>query len=222
MQEYGNDELTPAEQKRLAAFHQKKEELQRAGYTEFPLFYDIGDVAKEVVTITLPLNALLLAFYLAMVWMRGTPISGMTPLWLIPLYLLLFFPMIVLHELIHGLFWGFFAKGGYSTVEFGIIRKYWSPYCTCSEPLKRHQYVIGALMPTVVLGIVPCVVAAFWNHIPLFVLGQLMLSSGGGDVFIVKKLLAYQPKGDATIFMDHPTEMGLVALEKGITASTPD
>ena len=66
---------------------------------------------------------------------------------------------IVVHELIHGLTWAYFAKKGFKSIRFGVFWEMLTPYCHCSEPLTVRQYCIGALMPLVVLGIIPLVLA---------------------------------------------------------------
>ena len=67
--------------------------------------------------------------------------------------------LIVVHELIHGITWAIYAKDGFKSIGFGFSLKAFCPYCTCTEPLKKSAYIVGAMMPTVILGFVPCVVS---------------------------------------------------------------
>ena len=39
---------------------------------------------------------------------------------------------IVVHELIHGLTWAYFAKKGFKSIRFGIFWEMLTPYCHCS------------------------------------------------------------------------------------------
>ena len=128
--------------------------------------------------------------------------------------LAVFFAFVVIHELIHGLFWGLFAKSHYKSIEFGIIWNALTPYCTCSEPLKKHQYIIGSVMPTVILGFGVAAVATVSGNIPMFVLSELMIFSGGGDFFIILKMLLYKSGKKECVFYDHPYECGFVIFEK--------
>ena len=73
----------------------------------------------------------------------------------------LFFISIVIHELIHGITWAFFVENGWKTISFGFIAEYLTPYCSCNQPMKKKQIIIGALMPTIILGFLPGVIAVF-------------------------------------------------------------
>lgn len=47
------------------------------------------------------------------------------------------FLLIVIHEAIHGLTSGIFAKGHRNAIAFGVIWEMLTPYCTCAEPLAK-------------------------------------------------------------------------------------
>lgn len=213
-------ELTAAELRRKAAFEDAAAKLEAAGYVRRDL--TIGIVKANILAIayTLPVIIVLgIAFFLAqpsgqISFSLGAS-DGLAAIFspLVPLiaFFIAFAILAVVHELIHGLFWGIFAPSHFKAVEFGFIKKYLTPYCTCSEALSKVQYLIGALMPTIVLGIIPCLVAIATGSLPLFIMGALMTLSGGGDVAIVVGLLRHHAP-DA-IYMDHPYECGLVAFE---------
>ena len=121
----------------------------------------------------------------------------------------------VVHEAIHGLVWGLCAERRFRAIEFGVIWEMVTPYCTCSDPLRRWQYVLGAAMPTVVLGFIPAVVAAFAHNPLLFALAIVMVLGGGGDALIIIKMLRHRtPAGSSTVYYDHPCECGLVAFTR--------
>ena len=134
------------------------------------------------------------------------------------LFLLALALLTCLHELIHGLFWGLSAKGGFHAVSFGFMVQYLTPYCTCKEPLPRWAYVLGALAPTLVLGVLPYLAALCLGSWPLFLLSVLMILGGGGDMLIIGKLLAFRCPKD-TIFLDHPYQGGLVAFVRETPSS---
>ena len=83
--------------------------------------------------------------------------------------------LIVVHEGIHGITWGLCAPSKFKTIEFGFIAEKCIPYCTCGEPLKKTQFILGAFMPCLVLGIIPCIVAVYLNSVLLLILGILMI-----------------------------------------------
>ena len=82
------------------------------------------------------------------------------------------------------------------------------------ETLKRSQYIWGALMPTLVLGILPGVLSIFIGSLWLFWLSAAMILAGGGDLAIVLKLARFQADCQQALYMDHPYEAGLVAFVK--------
>lgn len=126
-------------------------------------------------------------------------------------YLLALMPLliigagIVLHELIHGLTWSLFARNGHRSVKYGILRKSATPYCHCKEPLQVRHYVLGALMPAIVLGILPATAAVICGDFYLLVSGVFFIMAATGD-FMIVHLLRNEKKGDQV--MDHPSEAG--------------
>ena len=103
----------------------------------------------------------------------------------------------VLHELIHGIIWSSF-----------------SPYCTCSNPLKKWQYFLGVAMPAFVLGGGVAAVAVMANQLLLFFLTEYMILSGGGDFLIILKSMLYHTDKQESVYCDHPYECGFVVFEK--------
>lgn len=124
------------------------------------------------------------------------------------------FVLIVVHEGIHGLTWGLCAPGKFKTIEFGFIAQNLTPYCTCGEPLKKGQYLLGSFMPCLVLGIIPCIVAVYVNSLYLLFLGILMIMGAGGDLTVILKMLFDRSSSKDVIIMDHPTECGYIVFER--------
>ena len=56
-------------------------------------------------------------------------------------------------------------------MKFGVIWKMLTPYCHCKEPLKVGQYILGGVMPAVILGIIPCIIAIIIGHFGLLLFG---------------------------------------------------
>jgi hypothetical protein len=123
---------------------------------------------------------------------------------------LLFFSGIILHEMIHGIFFMIFAKKGIGAIKFGIMpaNKLFSPYCNCKEPLKPNHYKIAAIMPTLILGIIPAILSLFTGSYILALYGIIYIGGGGGDILIVMKLI--KEKKDSWI-LDHPSDIGYYA-----------
>lgn len=202
--------LTKRETMRLEEFEKKKVELGSEGYTYHPLTFSIEKATGRMFTITLPIAVLLLMAFILRVYFANQNLSFRGSLLAIPIFIL----AIVLHELIHGIFWGMSSKKGFKSIEFGVMWKYLTPYCTCTEPLSKMQYIVGAAMPTLLLGVIPTILSIVLLQLPLFILGQIMIFAGGGDMLIIESLMKYQEKGRETIYLDHPTELGLAVFER--------
>lgn len=114
--------------------------------------------------------------------------------------------LIVLHELIHGFFFGMYAKSGYKSVSFGVLWKYLTPYCHCSEPLLLKHYIIGAIMPGIILGLIPSILGVVFGNIFLLLIGWFMTLGAAGDLMIIQ-LLWNEDKNNSYV-LDHPSEAG--------------
>lgn len=203
--------LSQEESKRQKQFVEYSDLLQSQGYRQELLTIPIKEANKQALILGLPIVVVLgLVFFL----LNQFAPFGTSPLEILLLFVL-FLILVVVHELIHGITWACFAKSHFKAVSFGIMNGTYNPYCTCNEALSRTQYIIGALAPTIILGILPCVIAIAIASAPLFLLGALMILAGGGDLAICKMLLSYKQTGE-TIYLDHPTECGLVAFAKPI------
>jgi hypothetical protein len=112
---------------------------------------------------------------------------------------------IVLHELIHGLTFALFAKQGFKSIKFGVMWAFLTPYCHCKEPLLVKHYILGALMPGLVMGILPMAVALMTGNLLVFGFGLFFTLAAGGDFMIVN--LLRQVKFDALV-IDHPSKIG--------------
>ncbi|WP_394267359.1 DUF3267 domain-containing protein [Anaerotignum sp.] len=200
--------LTAAEQKRKEMFLEKKAVLEMEGFEARDL--TISALYANVMAVVLAFP-IILVLWAVFVWKNGYG-SMSSLMWLT--VLVLFFLLIVVHEVIHGLFWSFFAKNGWKSISFGIMWNSLTPYCTCQEELTKGQYAIGGVMPCVLLGILPAIAAIFLGSLPLFWLGALMILAAGGDLTILWKLFRFpHSKGDVR-FLDHPYEAGLVIFER--------
>jgi len=118
---------------------------------------------------------------------------------------------IVIHELIHGIVWARFSKSGFKAIKFGVFWKMLTPYCHCKEPLKVNQYILGAIMPAIILGIIPSLAAIIFGNLALLVFGMFFTLAAGGD-FLIINLLRNESKDD--LVLDHPSEAGCFIYRK--------
>ena len=203
--------LTPAEERRLAAYEAISQELAEQGYRRTEL--TVGIVKANIFAMIMGIPVVVIAFILFLAVNWGGDIrwmSGAMPLLLVVAMLAL----IVVHELIHGLSWAVFTEHHGKDIEFGFMKQYLTPYCTCRVPLGKGQYIFGALMPLLVLGIVPMIAGILAGSLPILLLGIIMADAAAGDILIVWNLLRYRSDAKQIVYMDHPTQAGGVVFER--------
>ena len=143
-------------------------------------------------------------------------IHGWEPLWGISLrgiviFILFSLGAIVIHELIHALFFGLFSDDGFSFIRFGIDRKTFSPYCHPTGYLKVWVYRLGALAPLVLLGCLPTLVSFVNGNIGYLFFGFLFSIAAGGDIISVW-LTRHLSGGD--IIKDHSSKLGFYIINR--------
>jgi hypothetical protein len=129
--------------------------------------------------------------------------------------------LIISHELIHGVCNYLFNGRDLESIEFGIADGL-TPYCTCQVPLKRWQYIIVLLAPTIILGYGLGAVAIIAESWLIFILSMLMVLGGGGDLTIILLLLGCKKRNSQhLIVLDHPSKCGCyVMLKDDFTQNT--
>ena len=203
-------ELSPAEERRLRRFEELSEELTGQGYRRVELTVSIVKANIFGVVLLLPL----LIVGIGLFFLHNHSVSGGLGMLNPILFLVLLFALIVVHELIHGLSWSLFAEHHWKDIEFGFMKQYLTPYCTCGVPLKKGAYIFGALMPLILLGILPVIAGILTGSFGLLLLGIIMADSAAGDIMIVWKILRYRSEAETIVYIDHPTQAGGVIFEK--------
>lgn len=198
--------LTPAEEKRKAEFEELSAKLAAEGYEKAD--FTFGAVYTNIMALVVTVPIVVIFFILFILINPGVMLSFGVFSYLI--VLLLFFALIVVHELIHGFFWSLFTKEGWKAISFGFNVQALAPYCTCKEPLGKPAYLAGACAPLILLGIIPAIIAMIIGNVSLFWLSILMIFGGGGDLLIILKLLFYRRKAEEILYLDHPYDIGTV------------
>ena len=163
----------------------------------------IGMLKANIVAMVV-LVLLLLAGLFVMYAIHAEAFSSL-PTGAISLFLLFFAVGVVVHELIHGFTWMLATHSGFSHLRFGVMAG--GVYCHIDVPMTKRKYVAGALMPLLLLGIIPFVVSFFAGSFILMLLGATLTACAMGDVMIVWAIRKEQPD---TLVYDHPTEGGCV------------
>ena len=120
---------------------------------------------------------------------------------------------ILLHELLHGLTWTWLGKKPCNAIRYGINFKVLSPYAHCREPLNIQAYRWGALMPGLLLGIIPAALGIFSGNGAVLSFGLLFTVAAGGDVIVLWSLRKEHPK---TLVLDHPNNAGCCIVELSV------
>ena len=205
-----NRKLTEAEQKRMERFEMIAEELSGRGYRRTDLTISIVNANIFAIFLLIPLAVIgALLFYIR----HRTLAAGLGSYSL--LYMAVaFLILIVIHELIHGASWAIFTERHFRDIEFGFMKQYFTPYCTCVVPLSKGPYIFGALTPLILLGIVPMIIGILIGSMPVLIVGILMADAASGDIMIVWNILRYRSEAENVVYMDHPTQAGGVIFEK--------
>lgn len=119
---------------------------------------------------------------------------------------------VVVHELIHGFFWGLYAPRRFRDISFGMMWEQLAPYCHCSSPLSRNPYLIGALAPLVILGISPWLAGFVFQSFVTALYGALFLVAAIGDIMVAAKVIKEKPD---SLLLDHPTKAGYLVKHEG-------
>ncbi len=128
----------------------------------------------------------------------------------LPVLLIAVVASIVVHELIHGVTWVSAGHKAFSTIKFGFQWKTFTPYAHLKEPIEVNAYRIGALMPGLVLGILPYFLSLIDGNPYLLWFGLMNTAGAGGD-FLVLWLMRHVKAGMQV--EDHPTNAGCYVLE---------
>lgn len=126
-----------------------------------------------------------------------------------PWLLLLLLVGIVVHELVHGITWLLLTHRGFGHLSFGFLPG--GVYCHIDVPMPKRQYVIGALMPLLLVGIVPTLVAFCVGSFLWLLLGIIFIVSAAGDMMIV---WAIRKEPADVLVYDHPSEAGCYVYHK--------
>lgn len=211
-----NRKLTPAEEARSIRFEETKKELLSRGYRAEEM--TIGIVYANVMAVVLVLPLVICLAVLFCLCNAELFSGGFTPgvdrIVKLAIFLVLLFVLTAVHEFLHGITWAMFAEKGWKSLAFGFVAQYMTPYCSCDSALKKWQYILGSIMPTLILGVIPAVVAIATGSAAVFVMAAIMIFGGGGDLTVILKILRFKAEGREVLYIDHPWKVGLVAFVK--------
>lgn len=193
-------------QEKAAAFEEQRTALRGQGYAAHEAVISVVK-ANVMAFVTAGPFALLFIVLQALLWgINGLWIESLSGKLLLLGAILISLPV---HEGLHGLGWRLFS-GGWNCIRFGMMWKYLTPYCHCKVPLSAGKYMVGLLLPFIVLGVGSAVIGLISGSAFFLLLGVVGLLCAGGDTTIFCYLLRHRK----ALILDHPTECGFVAFEK--------
>ncbi len=197
---------------RVEIFEQNSKVLESKGYK--PTDLTMGIVKANILTfiIGLPLFAFIVWAYVKIYTIEDIfdVLEYKSILW----FLLLNIALTVVHELIHGFTWSLFTPNKFKDVAFGVIWKYLTPYASCKVPLGKKEYVLGVLMPLIILGVIPTIIGFTIQNMLITILGAIFITAAGGDIIIATLILKYKTYSKEILVLDLPTAMGARVFEK--------
>jgi len=187
---------------RLDEYERLKNQLASQGYSEKNSVISIVKANFLAIVTAGPICLIFISLYCLFVH-DSESIYDSDNFFIIMVFAIISIPI---HELLHGLGWMLFCKNGKKSISFGVIWKYLTPYCHCSEPLSIGRYCFGTLVPCMILGLIPAIAALFSGSVVLLAVGVFNILAAGGDLTIVCMLIKYI--GKKVLILDHPSECG--------------
>lgn len=158
--------------------------------------------------VSVPLVGLMLAAYLGLSPTRGLSAAGFS----LPggvLFLVLMIAGIIVHEGIHALAWSAFGRLPLKRIRFGFQASTLTPYAHALDPMSARAYRLGALMPALVLGVLPYVIGTASGLTSVALYGMIFVFAAGGDLLVVWLIRKVDPRA---LVLDHPSRAGCIVL----------
>jgi hypothetical protein len=191
---------------RMEAYENIRTTMADAGYHESIRTISILKANAMMLVTSLPIAAICTLIY----FLKWRKIDYAIPLPQVFLVLVAFCVCVFIHEVIHGLMWSLFCKNKWKSIHLGVMWKQLTPYCHCKETLRCGGYILGSLMPLIIVGLGVFVVALLIGNSTVLFLSLLNILGAGGDITISFMMLRHK---DALIY-DHPAECGFIAFDK--------
>ena len=185
-------------------FDLQRKRLSDEGYSEHEAIVSVLRANVMALVLSLPFIVLFSVAFI-LIWQMVSLESNKAILVLVAWII-----SIPVHELLHGIGWSLSCKDGFKSVRFGVMWSKLTPYCSCKEPLNFGQYLLGGILPLLVLGLLPSLIAVLTGNPYLLSFGILSIIAAGGDMLICLEMRKYPQ----AVFLDHPSECGFFAFKK--------
>lgn len=105
---------------------------------------------------------------------------------------LAFFISIPVHELIHGITCAYVSDNNYKTISYGINWRGMNAFCRYTVPVKPAERKIIAIMPCVVLAMIPAVVGLLFGSVVVCLFAVYNFAGASKDIHNVYLLCKKQ------------------------------
>jgi len=117
----------------------------------------------------------------------------------------------VIHELLHGIGWMIAGKVGWHKMSFGINWKGLVPYAHCNQAMPLNRYLVGVLLPYILLGILPWIMGLILSNFFLLLSGIIFSVAAAGDIYMGWLL---RKRNATDLILDHPNLIGCQVVEE--------
>ena len=115
-----------------------------------------------------------------------------------------------LHEIIHLFSYHFLGKIALENIRIGFQIKSLTPYAYCSKSMSINAYRWSAVLPGLILGIIPGIFFLISGNSYSFILAMILTIAAGGDFLLIWLLRKIPAK---SLVQDHPEKAGCIILE---------
>ena len=100
----------------------------------------------------------------------------------IALVIVAFILSIPIHELIHGITCAYVSDNNYKTIHYGVNFKKFYAYCRYTRIMDRNANIYTSVMPGIVLGVIPAIIAILIGNPPVCAFAILSLAGASKDI----------------------------------------
>lgn len=188
-------------------FEKMKAQLCEKGYREKDVTITSGKAMAYGILCALPFVLVFGLMYRLLLMERAylLEVSGLS---FYCIFIAIIVISVVIHELLHGVGWAAASGKGWNVVRFNINAM--MPSCACKVALEKRAYLIGVLMPFLVLGFGSVLFIFIYPGTVSLLTMMVNFVSAGADLMIAIHVLRER---DALI-VDHPTKAGYIAFYK--------
>lgn len=187
--------------------------LEKEGYARKEIAYNNVRFSIQSLFIGIPFVVVLLGLYRLcgnMLDLAGFTLSEI----LILLIVILLFGMV--HELIHGVIMALFSKDKFRAISFEQAEGIQMLCCKCRESLSVERLALVAIMPSIILCVLPAVIASTVGSDFILLVAIIMIFLGGSDLLCICKFMTYKAKNRECVCFTHPYQTGYVVMERNV------